>query len=94
MAGEIFSVVFLLVIVAVFGGLVYLEVKTLRSWQRAWRIPASLPGLALAYVILRIVVDVWHDPTTHNLWPFELLIWSVGGMAFLGLLLLIRKVLR
>jgi len=38
---------------------------------------ASVP----AVVLLRIVADVAGDPTTHNLWPLELMIASLLGGA-------------
>src|SRR3546814_13076679 len=33
----------------------------------------------MAFVVLRIVVGVAIDPTSHNLWPFEILM--AGGLA-------------
>ena len=45
---------------------------------------ATLPtGLVLA-VMIRVAVDVSSDPTSHNLWPFELVIAGVVGL-FWGL---------
>lgn len=39
-------------------------------------------GLALpAVVMTRVLVDTAHDPTSHNLWPFEVIIASVIGLA-------------
>ena len=46
---------------------------------------ATLPaGLVLA-VVVRIAVDVMGDPSSHNLWPFEVVIAAVVG-GFWGLL--------
>jgi hypothetical protein len=42
--------------------------------------PAGLVGA----VIVRVAVDVWADPTSHNLWPLEIVIAGVVG-AFWGL---------
>jgi hypothetical protein len=41
---------------------------------------ASLP----VAVLLRIVVEATMDPTSHNLWPFELIIASMLGMVTAG----------
>lgn len=58
-----------------------------------------VPGLAVpAAAMARIVVEVFHDKTSHNLWPFEIVI-AVGiglPVAFLGAALgrLLAKALR
>src|SRR3546814_18428404 len=48
-------------------------------WRGGWRIAAMVPAALMAFVVLRIVVGVAIDPTSHNLWPFELLM--AGGLA-------------
>ncbi len=61
------------------------------------RLLASLPLLGFLGVGLNIFLGISRDPTSHNLWPFELLITCAAGIiysiAFLGLqaLLLRRK---
>ena len=58
-------------------------------WRGLWRIAATLPALAMAYVVLRLNIDTARDPTSHNLWPFEILFTSalcVGGFCQLSLL--------
>jgi hypothetical protein len=38
-------------------------------------------GLAVpSVVVARVAVDTIHDPTSHNLWPFEVIIASVVGL--------------
>ncbi|MGB3747035.1 MAG: hypothetical protein WBG85_10050 [Rhodanobacter sp.] len=57
-------------------------------WRGPWRWAAGLPLAVVAFVLLRIVVDTARDPTSHNLWPFEILLWgalSCGAMLLLGL---------
>ena len=58
-----------------------------------WRIPynkatsaavmggAILIGAVPAAVMARVVVDTTRDPTSHNLWPFELVIAFLVGLA-------------
>ena len=60
-----------------------------RRWRGGWRIAAAVPGIMMAFVVLRIVVGVAIDSTSHNLWPFETLIAgaaSVGAIVLLALL--------
>lgn len=45
----------------------------------------------LAFVIARIAIDTARDPTSHNLWPFELVIWGVPTLVAWWVL---RRVLR
>lgn len=53
-------------------------------WTGLWRLAAVLPLSAITYVVGKIVIDTSVSPTSHNLWPFEILIWSGGGLAFLA----------
>jgi hypothetical protein len=41
--------------------------------------------------ILNIVIGVLRERTAHNLWPLEIVLWSAGGLVFLGVLALVRK---
>ena len=52
----------------------------------AWRLLAALPAAMMAVVVLRIAVDTARDPTSHNRWPFEIVIW--GGLACGAMLVL------
>lgn len=57
-------------------------------WRGPWRWAAAVPLAVVAFVLLRIVVDTARDRTSHNLWPFEILLWgalSCGAMLLLGL---------
>lgn len=57
-------------------------------WQGAWRMAAAVPAAAMGFVIMRIVVDALRDPTSHNLWPFEILIaGSVSTVVMIALYL-------
>src|SRR3546814_12877482 len=53
-------------------------------WRGGWRIAAMVPAALMAFVVLRIVVGVAIDPTSHNLWPFEIL---MAGRLASGLVL-------
>lgn len=56
-------------------------------WRGGWRIATAVPAAMMTFVVLRIMFGVARDPTSHNLWPFEILqagTLSVVVMAVLG----------
>ena len=55
-------------------------------WRGGWRIAAAVPAVVMAFVVLRIITGTAIDPTSHNLWPFEIVMW--GGLSCFGMLLL------
>lgn len=64
------------------------------KWRGGWRIAAAVPALVMAFVIGRIVVDTALDPTSHNLWPFEILMWGGASAVVMGVLALVRRFAR
>ena len=72
--------------------LVCVLVAALR-WSGVWRILAVAPAFLLGYVVVRIVVDTSRDPTSHNLWPIEIVLWSAVGVVALVLMVVARRVL-
>lgn len=56
--------------------------RRLRHWSR-WA--AVITIAPLAYVIVRLVVDLQADPTSHNLWPFEVIVASLVSLLLFGL---------
>jgi hypothetical protein len=60
------------------------------KWRGGWRIAAAVPALMMAFVIGRIVIDTARDPTSHNLWPFEILMWGGASAVAMGALALFR----
>lgn len=55
-------------------------------WRGGWRIAAAVPAVVMAFVVLRILADTAIDPASHNLWPFEVVMW--GGLSCFAMLLL------
>jgi uncharacterized membrane protein HdeD (DUF308 family) len=63
-----------------------------RRSRDEWQLLAWVPVLPLAGWALFIAWGVTRDPTSHNLWPFELAFWGLVSLALLGLFVLARKV--
>lgn len=66
-------------------------VWAMRRWSGGWRVAAAVPGVILGFVVLRIVFDTARDPTSHNLWPFEILQFGLLSLVLMGVLLAARK---
>lgn len=60
-------------------------------WRGGWRIAAAVPAAMMAFVVLRIMIGVAHDPTSHNLWPFEILQVGALSVVVMVVLLVARK---
>ena len=64
------------------------------KWRGGWRLAAALPVAMMVFVVARIVIDTAKDPTSHNLWPFEILMFGAASVAAVVLLALARRLLR
>lgn len=63
-------------------------------WRGGWRIAAAAPAALMAFVVLRFFIDTARDPTSHNLWPFEVLMFGAASVGCIALLVLARRLLR
>lgn len=81
---------FMLFITIVTLAFVIASVQALARWQGWWRWLAAAPLLLVSAIALKIIADTSLDPTSHNLWPFELLAATLGAGVLLGILLLVR----
>ena len=74
--------------------LVYLAVqlRALCRWEGIARKLAWLSALAAVVYVAKFAIDVSFDPTSHNMLPFELILVSLIGLAYLGVCALGRKV--
>jgi hypothetical protein len=61
------------------------------KWRGGWRVAAAVPVALMAFVVLRIMFGVSRDPTSHNLWPFEILIYGVVSLVIMGGLVIARR---
>lgn len=46
-------------------------------WRATWVAAVSVP----LTVAIRVIVDTMKDPTSHNLWPIEIVIAAIAGFA-------------
>jgi hypothetical protein len=85
---------FLFLLVAFGLPLVYLvaQVRALYRWEGIARKLAWLSALVAGLYVAKFALDVSSDPTSHNLLPFELIVVSLIGLAYLGVCALGRKV--
>lgn len=56
-------------------------------WRDGWRIAAMVPAALMGFSVLRILIEVTLDPSSHNLWPFEIL--QVGALSLVIMLALV-----
>jgi hypothetical protein len=50
-----------------------MPVRALWRWRGGWRMAAAVPAAVMGFVVVRLIIGVSVDPTSHNLWPFEIL---------------------
>jgi len=84
----------LISIVAIAGVVIGLQVWAIRAWQGVWRWLAAAPLLLAAADLVLILVSTAIDPTSHNLWPLELGMILLIGLPVVGVVWLIRLVLK
>jgi hypothetical protein len=85
---------FMLRVLALFLAYLSCQIWALAGWAGNWRLGALLPALAMAAIISRFVIDVNYNPTSHNLWPFEVIIWSIVCLGILGIIFIARKIMQ
>jgi hypothetical protein len=85
---------FMLSVLALLTGGIIAPVVAFWRWSGAWRVAAALPGFLLVLVILRIVIDTSIDPTSHNLWPFEILVSGAVSLGLIAVMAAVRFIMR
>lgn len=87
----LFMRAFMLVVLAL--GLVGIAapIRAMRRWRGGWRMAAAVPATLIGFVIARIALETALDPTSHNLWPFEILQAGVASIVVIGTLAVARK---
>jgi len=91
MGSSIFMSLFMLLMLVVLVSGFAAPAWALWKWHGGWRVAAAVPAALMAFVVLRIIFGVSHDPTSHNLWPFEILLWGVVSLVIMGGLVIARR---
>lgn len=84
----------LLIVLLVAVAVLAPQIWAIRAWRSWWRWLAAAPLLVLGADILLILVQTSIDPTSHNLWPLELAMIAIVGLPVVGLLWLLRLVVK
>lgn len=92
-AGEVALGGFMLLIVALLLAAIAVPLRSVWKWRGGWRIAAAVPAAVVGFVVLRILIDTARDPTSHNLWPFEILIFGAGALVIIGVLKMARRLM-
>lgn len=61
-------------------------------WRGPWRLAAVIPAAIMSFVVLRLIVGTSIDPTSHNLWPFEILQAGVLSLVIMAVLAVARRI--
>jgi peptidoglycan/LPS O-acetylase OafA/YrhL len=78
---------FMFAVLLVVLAFVAVVLRTMFRWKGAWRWAASLPLVVLGVAVLNIALY----PASHNLLPFELIMWVVLGFFVLGIVAAVRS---
>lgn len=85
---------FMLLMLALLVAGIGIPLWSVRKWRGGWKIAAAVPAAVVAFVALRIIFDTARDPTSHNLWPFEIITFGAIALAIIGVLALARRLLH
>lgn len=76
---------FLIVIVFVLPlAALVLPVWAMWTWERPYKRHAQIVCAVFLVKVGTVVWDVARDPTSHNLWPLEMMMWTVPLLLYLG----------
>jgi hypothetical protein len=67
-----------------------LAARAFYRWQGWLRWTMAIPFFLTVGVSLNIAIAIMRDPTSHNLWPIELIFWYVAAGILVGILYLLR----
>ena len=78
---------FMFAVLLIVLAFVTVVLRTMVRWNGVWRWVASLPLVVLGLAVLNIVLN----PASHNLLPFELIMWVLLGFFVLGIVAAVRS---
>lgn len=65
----------------------WLPIRWIRRWSGAWRIAAAACLLPITLAIVNITLGLMSDPSSHNLFPFEI---AIAGAIAYGMMIVVR----
>jgi len=68
-----------------------MPLRAMWRWRGGWRMAAAVPAALMGFVVLRLIIATTIDPTSHNLWPFEMLMSGVISVLIMVSLTVMRK---
>lgn len=68
------------------------SLRLARASHDEWKLLAWVPVVPLALWGPFMAWGVTRDPTSHNLWPFELFVWGTLSLILFGAVLLARPI--
>ena len=69
-------------------------VLAIARWKGIWLNAGGVPLVMFVLWLAKFLFDIARDPTSHNLWPFELLIWSSVTLFWLLTWFVARKLIK
>jgi hypothetical protein len=66
--------------------------KKAKASRDEWQLLVWVPVLPLAIWAVIVAFAVTRDPTSHNLWPFEAVIWGALSFALLVIVRIARRI--
>lgn len=79
-------------VLLVLVGAIAWPIRARRRWSGGWRTAATVPLAVIGFVVVRIIVGTAMDPTSHNLWPFEIVLVGAASIAAMVVLVIARRV--
>ena len=65
--------------------------KSCAEWRGVWRILAVVPIAIIITVPLNIWIGTAIDPTSHNLAPFEFILYCVPSLIFWAIIVMLHR---
>ncbi|HUL46233.1 MAG TPA: hypothetical protein VLV25_03980 [Steroidobacteraceae bacterium] len=90
-AGDIALAVFGVIVLASLAVCFLWPLWALLRWRGRWRVLAAIPLLFVALWVIKDIVEISADPTSHNLLPFEVVEAAVPVAIFMSVLWVLRR---
>jgi hypothetical protein len=77
------SLLFVALVIAAY----WLPIRWIRRWRGSWRLAAAACLVPITLSIVNITLGLMSDPTSHNLFPFEI---AIAGAIAYGMMIVVR----